>query len=90
MPAQTVIAQVEVAVPVDIKPQSCPNPLNCKTQGLLPVAILGTADFDVTTLDVFSIQLAGVAPLRSALEDVATPTSGGRRMPGARAYWQFV
>jgi len=36
-----------IEVPVDIKPTSCPNPLNVKSRGVLPVAILGTADFDV-------------------------------------------
>ncbi|MFQ5803665.1 MAG: hypothetical protein ACE5JQ_12280 [Candidatus Methylomirabilales bacterium] len=58
---------------MDIKPQSCPNPLNCKGKGVLPVAILGTADFDVTEVDPASVRLEGVPPLRSALEDVATP-----------------
>ncbi len=60
-------------VAVDIKPQSCPNPLNVKDKGVLPVAILGTEDFDVTEIDPESIRLEGVAPLRWALEDVATP-----------------
>jgi hypothetical protein len=62
-----------IAVPVDIKPQSCPNPLNVKARGVLPVAILGAADFDVAQIDSNSIKLEGVSPLRSALEDVATP-----------------
>jgi hypothetical protein len=60
-------------VSVDIKPGSCPNPLNVKSSGVLPVAILGTADFDVTTIDATSIRLAGVSPLRSSIEDVAGP-----------------
>ena len=64
---------VALEVPVDIKPQSCPNPLNVKSGGVLPVAILGTTDFDVTRVDSVSVRLAGVAPLRSTLEDVATP-----------------
>ena len=62
-----------VIVAMDIKPQSCPNPLNVKNQGVLPVAILGTADFDVTEIDPASVKLEGAAPLRWALEDVATP-----------------
>jgi hypothetical protein len=37
------------------------------------VAILGTADFDVTQVDVTTVQLQGVFPLKNALEDVATP-----------------
>jgi hypothetical protein len=60
-------------VALDIRPQSCPNPLNCKAQGVLPAAILGTATFDVTIVDTASVRLEGVPPLRSALEDVATP-----------------
>jgi hypothetical protein len=71
-----------VEVKVDIKPGSCPNPLNLKSRGVLPVAILGTESFDVTTTDVSSILLsrdgngAGVAPIRWSYEDVATPFGG--------------
>lgn len=60
-------------VPVDIKPQSCPNPFNVNSKGVLPVAILGTDGFDVTDVDPSTVLLVGVAPLRWALEDVATP-----------------
>ena len=62
-----------VEVPVDIKPQSCPNPLNVKSKGALSVAILGTEDFDVNDVDPATIALAGVSPLRWDWEDVATP-----------------
>ena len=62
-----------IEVPVDIKPQSCPNPLNVGKKGVLPVAVLGNDDFDVTDIDPSSVRLAGVPPLRSSLEDVATP-----------------
>lgn len=64
-------AVLEVAV--DIKPQSCPNPLNVKSKGVLPVAILGTADLDVIDIELVSLTLEGVAPLRASLEDVAAP-----------------
>ena len=67
------VGAVGARVPIDIKPQSCPNPLNVKSKGLLPVALLGTADFDVSEIDPVSVRLAGVAPLRSNIEDVATP-----------------
>lgn len=63
-------------VAIDIKPTSCPNPLNVGAKGVLPVAILGAADLDVTQVDVSSIRLAGVSPLRSSIEDVATPYDG--------------
>jgi probable HAF family extracellular repeat protein len=62
-------------VELDIKPGSCPNPLNTKSKGVLPAAILGTADFDVTQVDVATVRLEGISPLRSNLEDVATPFS---------------
>lgn len=62
-----------VIVAMDIKPESCPNPLNVNSKGVLPVAILGTEFFDVTLIDPSSIILEGVAPLRWDWEDVATP-----------------
>ncbi|MBN1464617.1 T9SS type A sorting domain-containing protein [candidate division KSB1 bacterium] len=73
-----------ISVFIDIHPQSCPNPLNPKSKGVVPVAILGTDEFDVTTIDPGTIlldrnmddELAGVAPLRWAFEDVATPFEG--------------
>lgn len=58
---------------LDIKPGSCENPLNVRSRGVLPAAILGTAELDVASIDRASIRLAGVAPLRSSLEDVGTP-----------------
>jgi len=72
------IPEVTKSVPVDIKPYSCPNPLDVKKyslrkHGVLHVAILGTKDFDVTQIDPASIRLEGVAPLRWSFKDVATP-----------------
>lgn len=66
---------------VDIKPGSCPNPLNVKSGGVLPVAVLSTEDFDVAGIDVSTIRItregAGeVAPIRWCYEDVATPYDG--------------
>jgi len=71
-----------IQVYIDIKPSSCPNPINTKSNGLLPVAILGTYGFDVTTIDPASIRIKldpeteGVAPVRGNYEDVATPFEG--------------
>ena len=62
-------------VTIDIRPNFCPNPLNVKSRGMLHVAILGSEDFDVTTIDVASIHLADVAPIRSSYRDVATPVA---------------
>ncbi len=67
----------ELPVSIDIKPGSCPNPLNVKDKGLLSVAICGSEDFDVWTIDTASIRLEGVAPVRSSYEDVSTPVTNG-------------
>lgn len=62
-----------VPVPLDVKPRSCPNPLNLAGEGGYPVAILGTADFDVRCIDLSTIRLAGIAPRKSSFADVAAP-----------------
>jgi hypothetical protein len=62
-----------VYLPVDIKPNSCPNPFQVNEKGVLPVAILGFEDLDVACIDPASVKLEGVSPLRWAMEDVATP-----------------
>lgn len=60
--------------PVDVKPGSDVNPVNLRSNGVLPVAVLGSADFDVTTIDPSTILLNGVAPLRWSIEDVCGPS----------------
>lgn len=87
---------------VDIKPTSCPNPLNIKATKsdagivdasaavigfdplngdkeskapVIPAAILGTEDFDVSTIDASTVTMAGIPVTRWAYEDVATPVS---------------
>ena len=72
---------LEIEVPLDVHPTSCPNPVNSKGKGVVPVAILGTAAFDVGDIDLSTITLEGVAPLRSSLSDVATPYTGGLSDP---------
>ena len=63
-----------VVVAVDIKPESCPNPLNVKDKGVLSVAIRGTVHIDVNDIDPATVLLEGVvSPLRWDLEDVAEP-----------------
>ncbi len=87
---------------VDIKPQSCPNPVRVKAPdaglhedntesiaasiappgpskhtAVLPVAILGTVDFDIANIDPATVMLAGIPPLRWNVEDVATPVGDG-------------
>jgi hypothetical protein len=57
-------------VDIDIKPGSDPNSVNLKSKGVLPVAILTTAAFNALDVDPGTVSLAGIAPLRSTVEDV--------------------
>ena len=42
-------------VEIDIKPSSDPNSINQKSKGLLPVAIFGSPEFDVTQIDTTTV-----------------------------------
>jgi len=86
--AATEIPPPHIEVAIDIKPTSCPNPVNLKSKGVLPVAVLGNDEFDVTLIDPATVVLSRegivdengepiiVPPLRWAYEDVATPFEG--------------
>lgn len=73
-----VVSSLIKTVELDIKPGSCPNPFNpgSSNNGVLPVAVLGSADFDVTEIDPLTVTLGGVAPTRFSYEDVAEPYDG--------------
>lgn len=47
-------------VDIDIKPGSDPNCINADGNGVIPVAILGTADFDATQVDPYTLTLEGL------------------------------
>jgi len=68
-----------VNVVVDIKPGSCPNPLNLKGENnlgmaVLPVAVLGSDDFDIRDIDPATVRLQDVPAVRWSYEDVAAPS----------------
>ena len=66
--------EVEVCTALDIKPGSCPNPINRTQKGVVPVAIVGTENCDVTDVDVATIKLQGsLEPLRVSVADVTEP-----------------
>ncbi len=78
-------------VDVDIKPGSCPNPMNVKkkedSKSVLPVGVLGGPDLDVSDVDLTSLKLGvtgpngtftvPVIPDKSVIEDVAAPAPEG-------------
>jgi hypothetical protein len=70
-----------IVVVFDIKPGSCPNPFNVKQQGVTPMAIVGTEDFDVTLVDPESIVLIGpdgglTPPIKWSYDDSTAPPEG--------------
>ena len=83
------IKVLKLVLDLDIKPGSCPNSYNRNSHGVLPIGLLGTADFDVTTVLLDSLRLSrvdcvgvGVAPNegppgpRTRINDVGTPFDG--------------
>jgi hypothetical protein len=65
-------------VSIDIKPGSYPNSVKIDENGVIPVAILGNSDFDVTQIDVGTLSLAGLevrvkpnGTLQCSFEDVS-------------------
>jgi hypothetical protein len=49
------LTEIEVAVEVDIKPGGDRSPINPKSRGVIPVAILGSDTFDVADVDVATL-----------------------------------
>jgi len=83
--ANSAIVPQSLEVALDIKPQSCPNPINRDSNGLIPVAILGSDNLDVSQIDVSTLELVGPGvgsafPVKMDLEDVSTPvTNNGQQ-----------
>ena len=84
----TFVASSLVIADLDVKPTSCPNPLNVMAvdgsptdvklkDDVLPVAVLGTSTFNVADIDVSTILLEGFAPIRFDYEDVSAPVVDG-------------
>ena len=56
-----------VALPapaLDIKPGACPNAVNSQALGVLPIALMGDADFDVAEVDVSTLALTRADPIQ--------------------------
>jgi hypothetical protein len=48
----------EVEMPMDIKPGGCPNPFNRNSNGVLPVAICGTADVEIHNVVLSTVRMS--------------------------------
>jgi hypothetical protein len=57
-----------LSVDIDIKPWSCPNAVNLRSRGVVPVAVLSTSTFDATTVNPSTVTFGPGA---------ASPTTGG-------------
>lgn len=61
-------------VPIDVKPRSDPSSINVDKQGVVPVAILSTPDFDATSeVDVDSLRFGRTGDEESLVSCSATP-----------------
>lgn len=58
LPQLTIEYSSEKIVDIDIKPGSNTNSINLCSEGVLPVAILSSTDFDATTVDPETVRLA--------------------------------
>jgi hypothetical protein len=72
-----------IPVLIDVKPGSFPNSVNINGNGVIPVAILGSEDFDVSCVDPETLIFAGLEvnvvgrnKLQVAIQDVAGPDNG--------------
>ena len=74
---------------LDLKPGSCPNSYNRNSHGVLPTALVGTEDFDVSLVDIASLRIwrvdgvggelaphEGPPGPHTVVDDVATPFEG--------------
>lgn len=56
LPLMTVtVEDLLVPIDIDIKPGSDPNPVNPKSNGVIPVAVLGSTDFDAMQVDFSTV-----------------------------------
>lgn len=64
---------------LDIKPGSCPNPLNPRSRGLVAAAVLGSDTFDVAQIDGDTLKLTRTDGIGEAVR----PTARRHRSAGA-------
>ena len=65
-----IVEGCNACVDIDIKPGSDPNSINLKSKGVVPVAVLTTADFDAANVDATTVVFAGAEPDKWQMCDV--------------------
>ncbi|MFO0842984.1 MAG: Ig-like domain-containing protein [Gemmataceae bacterium] len=66
----SVTVRVIRTVQIDVKPGGATNDTNLGSEGVVSVALLGEADFDVRQVQAATVTFAGASAYRTALEDV--------------------
>ncbi len=64
------LVTLDSGVAIDIKPGSDENKINLNSNGVVPVAVLTTDDFDAARIDAGTVEFAGAAPVHWRLGDV--------------------
>lgn len=78
-----IIPPGEIIVEIDIKPGSDPSSVSCKnTKGGVPVAIFGSDTFDVSSINMTSLQLNGV-PVTEVHNKIHIEDKNGDEFPDA-------
>jgi hypothetical protein len=83
-PAGVPVSATPISVAIDVRPGLCPNHIRVESLLTVPIAILGTADFEVSAIDLGTVRLsreglAGeVVPAEFAFKDVGSALVGGR------------
>ncbi len=82
---------IQPEVDFDVHPQSCPNPINIKSGGLTPMAILGSDSLNVNDIDPSTLKVNGFLIAKYAYEDVAAPYDGEQNEEASKyECWEFV
>lgn len=77
--ALATLATAEPPRPVtfDVRPGSCPNPLNPKSNGVVPALLLGSEEFDVRHINLSSLRLEDtVSPIAARVADMGSAYDG--------------
>lgn len=67
---QFLYTAIDFGIAIDIKPGDSSNTINLKSNGVLPVAVLSSPDYPISSIDVSTISFAGTKPVRQTREDI--------------------